>query len=184
MAEGEEKREAAPGYRYARCLFCNTGKEEAVVESIHKKGWGRAIFPQRARTRWTRGQCEERLEPLLPGYVFVYSDQEEIPYGQWLGLRHVIRVLHYPEGGETLRGGDLEFARWLWKLQGKVGAMKAIQVGDRIEIADGVFRSLNGVVTRMDRRRKTIRVRLNTEGFIRQIWLSYQVVEKLEQPET
>ena len=58
--------------------------------------------------------------------------------------------------------------------------MKALQVGDEIQIVDGVFKSLNGVVARMDRRRKTIQVRLNTQGFIRQIWLTYQVVEKLE----
>lgn len=178
--EGREQGEAAPSRQYVRCLFCSTGNEEAVVAAIHRKGWGQAIFPQRAYNRWRHGEWLEQLVPLLPGYVFVYSQEEKAPYRQWLELRHVIRVLRYPEGEEWLRGWDLEFAQWLWKLNGKVGVMKALQVGDEIQIVDGVFKSLNGVVARMDRRRKTIQVRLNTQGFIRQIWLTYQVVEKLE----
>ena len=163
-----------------RCLFCVTGKEEAVARAVQEKEWGRAIFPQRTSRMRKNKVWAEQLKPLLPGYVFVYSGAEQVEMVDFLALSYVIRVLSYGKGQEALTGRDLEFAQWLWKLNGKVGVMKALQVGDEIQIVDGVFKSLNGVVARMDRRRKTIQVRLNTQGFIRQIWLTYQVVEKLE----
>ena len=53
-------------------------------------------------------------------------------------------------------------------------------MGDRVEIIDGVFRQLHGTITRMDRRRKTIRVALETEGTPKQIWLAYEIVERVE----
>ena len=55
--------------------------------------------------------------------------------------------------------------------------MKAVQIGDRIEIVDGVFKQLHGTVTKMDRRRRTARIALETEGTPKQIWLAYEVVD-------
>ena len=59
--------------------------------------------------------------------------------------------------------------------------MQATQIGDRIEITDGVFKQLHGTITKMDRRRHTIRVALETEGTPKQIWLAYEIVEKIDQ---
>ena len=58
--------------------------------------------------------------------------------------------------------------------------MKALQIGDWIEITDGVFKQLHGTIVRMDRRRRTFLVSLNGEGAIKQIWLTYEVIEKRE----
>ena len=59
--------------------------------------------------------------------------------------------------------------------------LKALQVGDRIEIVDGVFKQLRGTITKMDRRRKTVRVDLDTEGLLRHIWLAYEIVDRVEE---
>ena len=55
--------------------------------------------------------------------------------------------------------------------------MKALQIGDWIEIADGVFKALHGTIEQMDRRRKTFLVSLDGAGAVRQIWLAYEVME-------
>ena len=174
------------GYTCVRCLFCNTGREESVVQAIRANGWGRAIFPQRVRTiRHGREKNDEVLTPLLPGYVFVYSDQVVARRDELLSLQHVIRVLTYvADGQDKLVGRDLEFADWLWRLDGRIGIMKALQVGDRIEIVDGVFKQLHGTITRMDKRQKTICVSLETEGSPKQIWLAYEIVEKKDDEES
>lgn len=39
--------------------------------------------------------------------------------------------------------------------------MKALQIGDWIEITDGVFKELHGTIVKMDRRRKTFLVSLD-----------------------
>lgn len=65
-------------------------------------------------------------------------------------------------------------------MNGKIGLLKALQVGDRIEIIDGILKQLHGTITKMDKRKRTIRIALDTEGAIREIWLAYDVVEKLD----
>lgn len=126
------------------------------------------------------GKWVETPTPLLPGYVFVYSEENDVRREQFLSLNHVIRVLSYNDGSSALMGHDLEFADWLWRLNGRIDVMKAIQVGERVEIVDGIFKQLHGTITRMDRRRRTVRVELDTQGALRHIWLAYEIVEKLE----
>ena len=95
-------------------------------------------------------------------------------------MGYVIRVLTYGDGSDTLMGRDLEFADWLWSLNGRIEVMQAVQIGDRIEIVDGVFKRLHGTITKMDRRLRTVRVSLETEGTPKQIWLAYEIVEKTD----
>ena len=167
-------------YTFARCLFCTTGKEEFVARGIEESGHGRALFPQRMK-KFRKGQSwEERLTALLPGDVFVYSDEELVRFAGFPSAQHIIRVLKYGNGGDALVGRDREFADWLWRLEGRVGVMRALQEGDRVEIIDGVFKQLRGRITRMDRRRKTVRVELDTQGAIRHIWLSYEIVDRVD----
>lgn len=181
---GRKKMTKMEGYSCVRCLFCNTGKEEAVVQAVHKNSWGRAIFPRRIRTIRQGRKWLEAPIPLLPGYVFVYSGQVVARHDELSELQHVIRVLSYGTGEQDgLVGRDLEFADWLWQLDGRIGIMKALQMGDRIEIIDGVFKQLRGTIVQMDRRRRTICVELGTEGAVKRIWLAYDIVEKLDAKE-
>ena len=113
---------------------------------------------------------------MLPGYVFLYMNVTRGRFDDILRLQHVIRLLTYNDGTSALIGHDLEFADLLRRLDGQIDVMKAVQIGDRIEIIDGVFKQLHGTITRMDRRRKTICVSLETEGALRQIWLAYEIV--------
>ena len=167
-------------YDFVRCLFCRTGKEESIVQLIRRKGWGHAVFPQRIRNVMRNGAWTEVPSPLLPGYVFLYQSEDAPTIADLRSITDVIRVLCYDDGSDKLIGRDLEFADWLWKLDGRIGSMKATQIGDRIEITDGVFKKLRGTITKMDRRRRTFRVALETEGALKQIWLAYEIVEKID----
>lgn len=168
-------------YLYVRCLFCETGKEKRVVDAIHEKQMGQAIFAQRVKTVWiNREEYEEKISPLLPGYIFVYSDQEDISYIDYQRLSGVIRVLAYENGSDKLLGRDLEFADWLWRQGGMIGIMKAVQIGDRVEIVDDVFKGLHGKIARMNRGRKNICVTLDTKAAPMKIFLSYKIVEKID----
>lgn len=71
---------------------------------------------------------------MLPGYVFVYSDDEQLRYDELASINHVVRVLRYEIGCDGLAGRDLEFADWVWRNDGNIGAMRALQIGDWIEI--------------------------------------------------
>ena len=167
------------GYLSVRCLFCETGKEKRVVDAIHKEQLGHAIFAQRVKiVRINREEYKEELSPLLPGYVFVYADQEDVSAASYHKVPHVVRVLSYENGADELVGRDLEFANWLWRQSGRIGVMKAVQIGDRVEIVDEAFKGLQGKIIRMNRGRKNICVTLDTKTTPMKILLSYRVIEK------
>lgn len=177
----EEPWGSAEGYRQVICLFCQTGQEALVAGVINANGWGRALFPQRVRTVIRKGQWSEAEKPLLPGYVFVYNEGQDYDYGSIRRLSGVIKVLTYDDTGtHQLRGEDLKLADWFWRKGGIIGPVEAIQLGDRVEITEGVFKELRGKITRMDRRRKTFCIELDGAGSIRSLWLTYEVVKKLE----
>lgn len=177
-------------YTRVRCLFCQTGSERMVTELINRYGWGRAVFGEKVKVRHLgHGQEEKQLLPLLPGYVFVYLGGETGCEGRirrdYLGIGGVLRMLTYGENHqEELMGHDLEFAAWLWRCGGRVEVMRAIQVGDRVEINDPLFKELQGTIVRMDRRKKSVTVKLESESGDKFITLSYDVVQEVGAEET
>ena len=167
-------------YENARCLFCETGKEERVVRAIHESGWGRAIFARRMRYIKKNGEWETVGFPLLPSYVFVYAGQEEARNADYQQISHVIRALKYADGAIDLRGNDLSFADWLWRMNGEIGVIQTVQVGDRVEIADGMLRALHGTILHINRRQRKVYVALDTQSITLRTWLAYEQVEKID----
>ena len=171
-------------YGHVLCLFCKTGKEQSVAHRISENGVGTAIFPQRIAKRYSkeRKAYEEIRTALLPGYVFVYLP-DEVPPVNWWTYSGVIRPLGYGDGRrDFLVGSDLAFAQWVWQKEGNISHVKVVQKGDRIEIADGLFSRMRGTITRVDRRKQTCCVALDTDSIIRQVWLPYELVEPVDAP--
>lgn len=171
-------------YGHVLCLFCKTGKEQSVAHRISENGVGTAIFPQRIAKRYSkeRKAYEEIRTALLPGYVFVYLP-DAVPPVNWWSFSGVIRPLGYGEGRrDYLAGSDLAFAQWVWQKEGNISHVKVVQKGDRIEIADGLFSRMRGTIIRVDRRKQTCCVALDTSGIIRQVWLPYELVEPVDAP--
>ncbi len=177
-------------YTRVQCLFCQTGSEKMVTELINRYGWGRAIFGEKVKVLYRgHGQEERQLLPLLPGYVFVYRGGEmggeRQTRSDYLGLDGVIRLLTYGETQqEELMGSDLNFANWLWRCGGRVEVMKAIQVGDRVEINDPLFKELQGTIVRMDKRKKSVTVKLDSKAGDKFITLSFDVVQEVGAEDT
>ena len=96
----------------------------------------------------------------------------------WWTYSGVIRPLGYGDGRrDYLVGSDLAFAQWVWEKEGNISRVKVMTAGDRIEIADGLFSRMRGTIIRVDRRKQTCCVALDTSGIIRQVWLPYELVE-------
>lgn len=109
--------------------------------------------------------------------MFVYLP-DEVPPVNWWTYSGVIRPLGYGDGRrDYLVGSDLAFAQWVWQKEGNISHVKVVQKGDRIEIADGLFSRMRGTITRVDRRKQTCCVALDTDSIIRQVWLPYELVE-------
>lgn len=162
-----------PAYEVVRCLFCLTGREQQVIDEINASGIARAIFPQKVKRLRTRGVFQELSVPLFPGYVFVYSDTALHP-ASIAKVQDGLRILRYGDDSDgALVGADRAFADLLWSQDGLIGVMKAVRVGECVEIVDGFFKAFKGRVIAMDKRRQTVKVELDVVGSVRTIWLPF-----------
>ena len=165
-------------YEVVRCVFCMTGYEQQVADLINESQAARAIFPIQIKRIRNRRTWQEMSVPLLPSYVFVYSGAE-LRAADLTKVQNVIRVLSYgddPEG--TLYGADRTFADLLWARGGRLGVLKAMRIGERVEIVDGLFKALRGRVVAMDKRKQVAKVELDIVGSLKNIWLSFDYLKE------
>lgn len=167
-------------YSWVYCLYCYEGSEAQVASKVRKLGWGQAIAPKYVRTVVKDKIWIETLAPLLPGYVFVYVREEDMPRAakpDYNLIPQVRRILSGGEDGNGLSGGNLEFADWLWDLGGKIGVIDAKRVDGHFTLTDERLLALHARVMRVNRGGKKMLVSLGGLSTPLQVWLSYELVE-------
>ncbi len=166
---------AGPFYR---CLMVTTGQEEQVRQLLEAMHLGRGIIPQRVRVRKIRNEWKQDEVPLLPGYLFVH-EEEEIPIWKYQQLLNVLRVLRYDrEPYGYMRDRDMIFARTLFRVDGHITPLQAIDEGDFIRITDGLLKDLNGTVLTVDRHKRQAKIRLDLMGLTKVVYMNYVLLEK------
>ena len=154
---------------HAYCLFCETRRCGEIAENIERQYGLRCISPQVIQRKWVKGVPQEERHDWLPGYVFVYAQEDIRP---WFRVSGIIRCL----GNEKLSGNDLEFAQMLWDKNGIIGCIKLKEVGDKCKIADPAWENIEGTVVKLDRGRKRCCVAFEFDGVERTVWVGYDLV--------
>ena len=161
-----------------RCLMVTTGREEYVIRLLNAIRLGAGIAPKRLRLRHVHGNWKEEEAPMLPGYIFV-REEEEIPIWKYQQLQDVIRVLRYDqEPLGYMRARDLRFARTIFRVEGVVAPLEAVDEGDWIRITDGMLKDMNGTVLSVDRHKRLAKIRLELMGLQKVIYMNYVLLEK------
>ena len=75
------------------CLFCQTKKASEVAYILENRRLVRAFSPQIVKRQRVQGQNEDRVYDLLPGYVFVYANEELNTTQYFSGISGIIRRL-------------------------------------------------------------------------------------------
>ena len=166
-----------------RCLMVETGREEAVCRLLESRGLGKGFYPRQTRIRKIQGVWRKDRQRLLPGYVFV-SSGEEIPIRRYFRTEHVLKVLRYerePEG--YLRGEDLDFARTVEELDGKLEILEAVDENSFIRITDSLLKRMHGQVLSVDRGKRQVRIRISLMGQPKIVTMNYQLLGEEEEPE-
>ena len=162
---------------YVRCLMVESGQENIVRQLLRVRRLGKGLYPQRVRIRQIRKKWRADRVRLLPGYLFVYT-REEIPVWQYQGLEHVLKVLRYerePHG--YLRGNDLEFARTIAEMDGKIDVLDAVEGEDGfVHITDSLMKLLHGEVLSLDKRQRLVKIRIELLGQTREVYMNYQLL--------
>ena len=157
---------------HAYCLFCETQRCEDIAEYLQRTTGYRCLSPQIIQRKWVKGVALEERHRWLPGYVFIYTEQPIFPRFRAPG---VIRCL----GNDELIGRDLEVAEMIYRRDGIIGKIRLAEVGDRCQVADPAWEGLHGTVIKLDRGRKRCCVEFQFDGIRRNVWLGYELVERV-----
>ena len=167
------------------CVFCTTGKEQAVARMIDAVGreYGvHAVAARQEKHKSVNGQKSKIIAVVLPSYVFFRTppDMRDI---SWMPRMDVIRVLTYEDGDWRLMGSDAQFAEWLYRYDGLLGFSTAYKEGERIRIISGPLKDMEGCITRIDKRGRSGQVAIEFNNKIRTVWLGFDLINSMTEPQ-
>ena len=166
---------------YAYCLFCRTQRCVAVAKLMEVRGVSRAFSPQILRKQRKKGENLDCRYDLLPGYVFIYSDEPLTDYRLFSGIDGVFRWVGCRENGYELAGTDLDFAMKLLERDGLVGAVRICRLGDEVVLEDPLFSGCRGRVIKIDCRKERAKVEFVFDKNSCSTWVALENVESLHQ---
>ena len=76
---------------YVYCLFCRTQRCARIARLMEIRGVERAFSPKILSKYRKEGRNMDRERDLLPGYVFLFSEERIIDYEMFAGIDGVIR---------------------------------------------------------------------------------------------
>lgn len=162
---------------YAYCLFCVTQRCKVIAKLMEIRGAARAFSPQIVRRQRKQGENRDVTFDLLPGYVFIFSEEKWTDYRQFFGMDGVIRRVGRRDDGYELEGADLDFAMRLLEKDGLVGAVQTCVTGDTVTLSDPLFNGCQGRVTKIDYRKERARVDFVFDKAPCHTWISLDLVK-------
>ncbi len=165
---------------YVYCLFCRTQRCARIAQLLEIKGVQRAFSPKILSRQRKQGLNIDWERDLLPGYVFIFSDERLVDYDMFAGIDGVIRRVGRTESGYELEGADREFAIGLLGKDGKVGALNMIKEGETVRLENSLFDGSEGVVTKIDYRKERARVDFRFDGNDCHTWIAIDGIRPMK----
>ena len=138
----------------------------------------RAISPKQIQHTWDKGQYVDRERDLLPGYVFLYSEEPiRLPQDIRRNLDRIIRSLRTTDYEYRLQGADEQFAMMLYRKNGIVGKTEVTEENGRFTICDETFRDVPVEILKVDRRDERMKISMSVAGRKVQTWVQYNIVQ-------
>lgn len=114
---------------------------------------------------------------MLPGYVF-FEAPDDVSAVVRFPRNDILRILAGNDQDWRLTGSDQEFAKWLFSYDGCIRFSTAYQEGDRIRIASGPLKDMEGMISRIDRRGRSGQVTVRFDQREVKLWLGFDLIEK------
>ncbi|GHU77809.1 hypothetical protein FACS189462_0670 [Spirochaetia bacterium] len=158
------------------CIFCKTGNETAVETFLRELGYT-VISSLSERNIVKNGKMIKENRHIIPGYVF-FSNNGEPDWDKIMDCKYVHYPLKYSDNTKQMREYDMKFVQWLIRHNDGIKISKVIQIGTKIKIIDGPLKEYEGNIIKVNKRQKCVAVKINTEGIINTIWLSYEYIKE------
>ena len=166
---------------YHYCLFCLTHRTEIIKQLIECQYGLRVISPRVVQLHWEHGEKVEKEYRYLPGYLFVYSENELERFAEFRQIDGVVKQLGDLDAKFQLSGTDLQFSELLLQSGGLIGAQKVYCEGERIQLCEGLMTGMSGRITKVDRQYKRMQITFMFDSIERKVWTGYDIVAKLEE---
>ncbi|MHB1454425.1 MAG: transcription termination/antitermination NusG family protein [Saccharofermentanales bacterium] len=162
------------------CLFVRSGSEQSVADAINLVDEHfQAMAPKRTIQEKTNRQWSEKTLALLPGYVFVYTDDpDQAPFQR--RVNKMYKVLRYNPEMRALIGEDLDYALWVYRNHGDITPSRIYLEGDEIRVVDGPLLDCTGKIIRLDKHKRRATVEFDFDGCKRIVSLSAEVLTTYE----
>jgi len=172
----EEAYPLAAECEYVYAVFVQATKQHVVTKEMPNFFPCRAMNPILIKRKWTSGGYKEVKYSLMPGYIFLFSNERMEPARLW-NLDGVLKVLQYDDGAYALTEDDERLARWLARYDGTIGISKAIREGSQIQVVEGPMKDSIGKVLKIDKRKQCAKVEFQFNDAAFYVWMNFDWVE-------
>lgn len=161
-------------------LFVKTGKEEIVQKWLDyhfNKMSLHSLVPKRKLIERKAGKTQSIVRKLFPGYILISTDMSITTYKTIKNIPNLINIL----------GNDTYFSRIpeeeilpILNLIGAgdtIGCSKIFIENSKVVVNSGPLKNMEGIIKRIDKRKKRAKVMLNFMGSQKIIDLSIDVLE-------
>ena len=158
------------------CVFCRTGREEAVARSL--EGQRQDLFATpvyQVKHKSVQGVKSTEVHILLPGYVYFRTKRNDPPDPMY--VEDAIRVLEHSGRKWQLIGQEAWFAQWIFENHGVIGLSKACRDEEgKTKIIEGPLKTLEAHIIKYDKRSRGCQIELDFCRGKACMWLAFEWV--------
>ncbi|MGH2330672.1 antiterminator LoaP [Thermoanaerobacter mathranii] len=160
-------------------IFTRGGFENKVKNIIQNcfKEEVKLLVPKRKIIERVKGQPVEKIKLLFPGYVFVNAEMsDELYYKMSEVLK---RGVFLKEGKRPafVKEEEMKIILSLIKNSDLIDVSKGIMEGERVKIIEGPLKGYEGLIKKIDKRKKRAKVMLSIAGELKSVDLAIEVIE-------
>lgn len=169
-----------------------TLKEEEYIKRLQENLKFRAekqrfIFPKKLMPTRRKGKVVKEMLPLFPGYIFIETSEEKIDNELYNIMRftpNFYRFLPNNKEKHSMEGKDLSLIKHFLSFGEIMETSKVFfDENERIVVAEGPLKGLEGLIVKVDRRKKRARIRVEISQNSLTLDLAFDVISKEEKAE-
>ncbi|EGD50903.1 NusG antitermination factor [Thermoanaerobacter ethanolicus JW 200] len=165
-------------------IFTRSGYENKVrdiIESCFKQEEVKLLIPKRKIIEREKGQPVERIRLLFPGYVFVNAEMSDDLYYKMSDV--LKRGIFLKEGKRPafVKEEEMKIILSLTKNSDLIDLSKGIMEGERVKIIEGPLKGYEGLIKKIDKRKKRAKVMLSIAGELKSVDLAIEVIENVSE---
>jgi len=151
------------------------------VMGLSEEEYGRLVWPRRKLQIRRKGITRPEEAPIFPGYLFLEAEElRETMYHMMKRLAGFCRFLRDNHNIEPLSGQDAAMLIHLLNYGEVIDtSLVYFDANDRIQVVSGPLKGLEGLIVKVDKRKKRAKVKLTLYENSFPVDLSFQTIEKL-----